>query len=315
MWTIAATLMLYSLGQAPDQQAIETRTRAMAPFMDSGVVAVLQLDLTQDILPALFGRLAAGQGPGPFEDASKVVLAWSNRLRGAGERAFHRHQPCRHARPSARRRAIEPGSGRGRDRPALLRRREREAADRVPDLCDPPQRRGGGDLDRSRSGPELAAVIAGRSGRGLRRGGRREDRPATAPDPLGGNAPDPGRDGPESSEGSRRGADHPVDAGRPLGRGRPGFRRQAQPESGRRFIGPRRRQVPPSTRGQPGRDGGKVGGFEGDHAGIPAACLSAQDRHGWRPNHPDRRCPGCRPAHRGRLTSRARGCESFHLRQ
>ena len=88
MWTIAATLMLCSLGQAPDQQALETRTRAIAPFMDSGVVAVVQLDLAQDELPALFGRLAAGQASGQFDDAAKVVQAWSSRLRGAGAKSF-----------------------------------------------------------------------------------------------------------------------------------------------------------------------------------------------------------------------------------
>ena len=72
MWTIAATLMLYALGQAPDQQALETRTRAIPPFIDSGVVAVVQLDLTPDDLPAS----SAGWQPARGRVCSKMPRRW-----------------------------------------------------------------------------------------------------------------------------------------------------------------------------------------------------------------------------------------------
>jgi hypothetical protein len=84
MWTIVASLMICALGQAPDPRAVELRVKAIAPFVDSGVIGVLHLDLTRGDFPAIVARLSGGQSPSPFADASKPLLAWSDSLRQAG---------------------------------------------------------------------------------------------------------------------------------------------------------------------------------------------------------------------------------------
>ena len=72
------------MGQAPDPPVADSKAKAIAPFVDSGSIAVLHLDLAQGNFPAIVARLSGGPGPGVFADASKPLLAWSESLRKAG---------------------------------------------------------------------------------------------------------------------------------------------------------------------------------------------------------------------------------------
>ena len=84
MWTIVASLILCASGQAPDQPPADSRIKAIAPFVDSGVIAVLHLDLIRADLPALVARLSGGPAPSPVADASKALLDGSENLRKSG---------------------------------------------------------------------------------------------------------------------------------------------------------------------------------------------------------------------------------------
>jgi prepilin-type processing-associated H-X9-DG protein len=86
MLNIVASLMICALGQAPDQPSADARVRSIAPFVDSGVIAVLQLDMTRDDLPAIVARFSGGFIPSPTADGSKAPLAWYDGLRRAGAR-------------------------------------------------------------------------------------------------------------------------------------------------------------------------------------------------------------------------------------
>ena len=80
MWTIAASLMTCILAQGSD----EARVQAIAPFVDSGTLVVMELDLARAGLLEVVARLA-GDGPAStMADVSKPLLAWSESLRGAG---------------------------------------------------------------------------------------------------------------------------------------------------------------------------------------------------------------------------------------
>jgi hypothetical protein len=84
MWTIVASLILGGLAQVPDQPSPDLRARSIAPFVDSGVIAIVHLDLTRNELPAIMARFSGGVMPSPSEDASKALLAWHDRLRRTG---------------------------------------------------------------------------------------------------------------------------------------------------------------------------------------------------------------------------------------
>jgi prepilin-type processing-associated H-X9-DG protein len=84
MWSIAVSLLMCTLGQAPEPPAADPRVQSIAPFVDSGVIAVLHLDLTRGDFPAIMARLSAGRTPGASADASKALLAWHDSLRRAG---------------------------------------------------------------------------------------------------------------------------------------------------------------------------------------------------------------------------------------
>ena len=296
MWTIVATVIFCSMGQAPDQPALETRTRAISPFMDSGVVAVLQLDLARADLPTLFGRLAAGQASGPFEDASKVVLTWSGRLRGAGARELFI--------------IINAGDMPGLPLVVVPLSQGADGAEIARLFC------GGGKEKPPISFPTCAtlhnALVAG-TPTALDR--VRNVKPSSHGDLAAAFA----AVGDEQiglrlllipSAETRRILEETVpDLPKEIGGGPitqltrgvlwvaagPGFRPQAERESRRRFTEPRRLQVTPSTRGKPGRDGGQVRGFEGDHAGIPPARRPDQDRRVGDRITLTGRCPGRRP--------------------
>ena len=86
MSTIVAALVFSALGQAAEQPAADPRVRALAPFVDSGVFAVVELDLARGDLRAVADRLAGERPPSPVTDAIKPLVAWSDALRRAGAR-------------------------------------------------------------------------------------------------------------------------------------------------------------------------------------------------------------------------------------
>jgi hypothetical protein len=73
-------LMLCALGQ-PEAHP---RVQAIAPFVDSDVLAVIQLDLARGDIRGLAERLAGERSSGPVADAVKALMGWSESLRGAG---------------------------------------------------------------------------------------------------------------------------------------------------------------------------------------------------------------------------------------
>src|SRR5580700_1747921 len=84
MSTISAVLMLLSLGQAPGQPVPEPRIKAIAPFVETDVFAVVQLDLVRADLQAVAPRVFGDPPAGVLADAKKVALHWSEALRRAG---------------------------------------------------------------------------------------------------------------------------------------------------------------------------------------------------------------------------------------
>ncbi len=63
--------------------------RTIAPFVDSDVIAVVQLDLARGNLGALAARLAGDRPTGIVAERTKVLPGWSERLRRAGARDLY----------------------------------------------------------------------------------------------------------------------------------------------------------------------------------------------------------------------------------
>jgi hypothetical protein len=84
MWTIVAPLLMCALGQAAGQPPADPRVKAIAPFVDSGVVAVMHLDLAHADFPVIVDRLSGGRSPGLIAEVSKPLTGWIEGLKGAG---------------------------------------------------------------------------------------------------------------------------------------------------------------------------------------------------------------------------------------
>jgi len=89
MSTISAVLMLLSLGQAPGQPVAEPRIRAIAPFVETDVFAVVQLDLVRADLQGLATRVFGDPPAGVLADTKKIALQWSEALRRAGAKELY----------------------------------------------------------------------------------------------------------------------------------------------------------------------------------------------------------------------------------
>jgi Protein of unknown function (DUF1559) len=86
MLKILLALACAGVGQAPPAAGDDPRGRAVAPFLDTDVLAVVQLDLARGNLGALTARVA-GEGPrGDIAEVVKGVFTWSERLKQAGVR-------------------------------------------------------------------------------------------------------------------------------------------------------------------------------------------------------------------------------------
>jgi hypothetical protein len=72
------------IGQAPAPAGDDPRARAVAPFLDPDVLAVVHLDLAHANLGALTARLAGEEPRGVVAEFSKGLLNWSERLKRAG---------------------------------------------------------------------------------------------------------------------------------------------------------------------------------------------------------------------------------------
>jgi hypothetical protein len=88
MLTISAALMLLSVGQAPGQPAADPRVTAIAPFVETDVIALIQLDLSRADLPGLVTRLFGEQQPGAFPDVKKI-LSGLQALRRSGAKDLY----------------------------------------------------------------------------------------------------------------------------------------------------------------------------------------------------------------------------------
>ena len=83
MTTISTALLLCTLAQAPAPPAADRRVQAIAPFVETDVFAILQIDLARADLQGLAARVA-GDAPSGFIADVKKNLEWSGALRKAG---------------------------------------------------------------------------------------------------------------------------------------------------------------------------------------------------------------------------------------
>ena len=83
MTTISTALMLCILAQAPAPPAADRRVQAIAPFVETDVFAILEIDLARADLQGLAARVA-GDAPSGFVADLKKNLEWSDALRKAG---------------------------------------------------------------------------------------------------------------------------------------------------------------------------------------------------------------------------------------
>jgi prepilin-type processing-associated H-X9-DG protein len=89
MSTISAALLLLCLGQAPVQTVADPRLKAIAPFVESDVFAVVQLDLARADLQGLAGRVFGAAPPRFLAEGQQVTLRWSEALRRAGAKELY----------------------------------------------------------------------------------------------------------------------------------------------------------------------------------------------------------------------------------
>jgi len=89
MSTISAALLLLCFCQAPGQPVADPRIKAIAPFVESDVFAVVQLDLVRADLQGLATRVFGDPPPGFLADTKQVTLRWSDALRRAGAKELY----------------------------------------------------------------------------------------------------------------------------------------------------------------------------------------------------------------------------------
>jgi len=89
MSTISAALTLLCLCQVPGQQVADPRLKAIAPFVESDVFAVVQLDLVRADLQGLASRVFGDPLPGVLADTKNLTLRWSEALRRAGAKELY----------------------------------------------------------------------------------------------------------------------------------------------------------------------------------------------------------------------------------
>jgi Protein of unknown function (DUF1559) len=89
MLKILVAFAAVALGQAPQPTGDDPRARAIAPFVDPDVLAVVQLDLARGNLGALTVRLAGEEPRGAVSEVAKDLFNWSERLKRVGVREVY----------------------------------------------------------------------------------------------------------------------------------------------------------------------------------------------------------------------------------
>jgi prepilin-type processing-associated H-X9-DG protein len=88
MTTIFSALMLLILAQAPARPAGDSSVQAIAPFVETDVFAILQIDLARTDLQGLAARVMGDSPSGVIADV-KRNLQWSDSLRKAGAKEVY----------------------------------------------------------------------------------------------------------------------------------------------------------------------------------------------------------------------------------
>ena len=89
MSTAFAALVLVALGQVQAAQAPDPRVKAIAPFVDSDVFAVIQVDVAKLDVQKLSARVLGDSPAGGLADGMKLALNWSEGLKGAGAKELY----------------------------------------------------------------------------------------------------------------------------------------------------------------------------------------------------------------------------------
>jgi Protein of unknown function (DUF1559) len=87
--TAFSLLLLLTLGQAQEPTAGAARAKAIAPFVDSDVFAVIQVEIKKLDVPRLSARMLGGEPHGMLADGQRVLSEWSERLKAAGARELY----------------------------------------------------------------------------------------------------------------------------------------------------------------------------------------------------------------------------------
>ena len=89
MSTALAALVLVALGQVQGDPAAEARVKAIAPFVDSDVFAVVQVDVARLDGPTLFTKVFGEPLPPVAADGKRILLHWSDDLKAAGAKELY----------------------------------------------------------------------------------------------------------------------------------------------------------------------------------------------------------------------------------
>ncbi len=89
MLSAFAALVLVALGQVQADQAAEARVKAIAPFVDTDVFAVIQVDVARLDVQAFSAKVFGDSSSGLLADGKKLALQWSGGLKGAGAKELY----------------------------------------------------------------------------------------------------------------------------------------------------------------------------------------------------------------------------------
>jgi hypothetical protein len=89
MPTALAALVLVALGQVQGDPAADARVKAIAPFVDSDVFAVVQVDVGRLDVPKLFAEVFGETLPPMPAEGKTMLLRWSGDLKAAGAKELY----------------------------------------------------------------------------------------------------------------------------------------------------------------------------------------------------------------------------------
>ena len=222
MLKILFALAACVLGQAPQPPGDDARARALAPFVDPDVLAVVQLDLARLDVGRWRPAWPAIGRPASVAERVRLLSAWSEGLKQAGAReVFVVVSLDDLPGPPVVVVPLSPGSDAARIGRLLCGRGDPSSPPMFPTCATIHDAVVAGTPQAIERVRDLKPARSPRAGRRLRRGGGRDDRPADRPHPL---ARDPARlrgGRPRAAPRARRRTDHRPDPRRPLGGRRP----------------------------------------------------------------------------------------------